>query len=139
MQIYANLVKPHKLALQASTEFPEDQLLHPDARKVNCSKDNCAYELVEKDGPVDAITNGNLRSCGGHIHLGAEILCDSGPAPILAIYVLDLLLGIPSLWLDKDPTSQKRRQLYIRLADTETRIMDSNIDPWAISGWKAPK
>jgi hypothetical protein len=92
--------------------FDDSELKHPDARRVGCAKDFCAYEMQQKDGPVQEISEGNLRSCGGHIHLGADILTSDGPEPILAVYLLDLLVGVPSLWLDKDPTSPKRRAIY---------------------------
>lgn len=111
-QIYADMVRPFRLVPQASVTFPDEQLEHPDARKVGCAKDMCAYELVIKEAPTDAICNGNLRSCGGHIHLGSETLTADGPEPILALYMLDLMLGVPSLWLDQDPSSGMRRRLY---------------------------
>lgn len=111
-QILAGLSKPCKLVAQASAEFADDQLTHPDARRVGCAKDFCAYEMKQKDGPLNEISQGNLRSCGGHIHLGADVLMSDGPEPILAVYMLDLFLGVPSLWLDKDKTSPKRRSLY---------------------------
>lgn len=112
IQTYIELVKPCVLKNYASVMYDDNQLLHEDARKVNCAKDFCAYEMKQKDGPVDQITNGNLRSCGGHIHLGADSLVTNGPEPILTVYMMDLFLGIPSLWLDKDPTSPRRRLLY---------------------------
>lgn len=112
LQIYASMVRPYELITQASHIFNDNELLHPDARKVGCAKDFCAYEMAQKDAPVKEISEGNLRSCGGHIHLGADVLASDGPEPILAVYLLDLLVGVPSLWLDKDPTSPKRRAIY---------------------------
>lgn len=112
LQLYADMVSPFKLTTTASVIFPDSELTHPDARKVGCAKDMCAYELKQKDGPVDEISHGNLRSCGGHIHVGAESIAGDGPEPILFIYMMDLVLGCTSLWLDKDPTSKRRRELY---------------------------
>ncbi|MEI7489634.1 MAG: hypothetical protein WCJ72_19890 [Chryseobacterium sp.] len=112
LQIYANMVKPYQLIPQASVIFNESELNHPDARRVGCAKDFCAYTMQQKNGPVDQITRGNLRSCGGHIHLGHDVLTQDGAEPILAVYLLDLFVGVPSLWLDKDPTSPKRRSIY---------------------------
>ncbi len=109
---YNRLSSPFKLVPQASAVFAEDQLKHEDARKVGCAKDFCAYEMQQKDGPVEEISTGNLRSCGGHIHIGADILQSDGAEPVLMIYMMDLFLGVPSLWLDKDPTSPQRRSLY---------------------------
>lgn len=112
LKIYAKLVRPYKLKPQASVCFPDEELLHPEARIVGCSRDNCAYKLVQVEPPETEIKNGNLRSCGGHIHVGCKSINGDGPEPILFIYLLDLFLGVPSLWLDKDPTSKRRRKLY---------------------------
>ena len=111
LKIFADMVRPLELVTQASATFSNSQLSHQDARRVGCEKDFCAYEMKQKEGPVKEILNGNLRSCGGHIHLGADILTSDGPEPILAVYMLDLFLGVPSLWIDNDPTSSKRRSL----------------------------
>lgn len=112
LQIYADMVKPFKLTPQASINFPESQLRHPDARKAGCAPDNCAYAMKQMEPPKEAMENGNLRSCGGHIHLGSNLLVSDGPEPILAIYALDLFVGISSLFLDRDPTAARRRALY---------------------------
>ena len=72
----------------------------------------CAYELTQKDPPKNIIEKTNLRSGGGHIHVGAKSLVTDGPEPILFVYLMDLLLAVPFLWIDKDKTSAKRRKLY---------------------------
>lgn len=110
--IYADIVKPYKLSVTACVDFPADQLNNEIARKAGCAIDSCAYELKMKDPPKDLIKNGNMRSCGGHIHLGSELLASDGPEPILAIYMLDLFIGVSSLHLDRDPTSLRRRLIY---------------------------
>ena len=111
-KFFAELVDPAKLNTIASADFDDQELKSDAARKVNCAKDTCAYEMNVMDGPVHAIKYGNLRSCGGHIHLGSEILASDGSEPILAVYMLDLILGTTSLWLDKDASSSARRFLY---------------------------
>lgn len=124
LAIYADMVKPFKLTIQASQEYSDEQIQIwpswmsqntgdlPPGLRVGCSPDWCAYEMQMKKAPIALIQNSNLRSCGGHIHLGAEVLRDGGPNSIRAIYMLDIFLGIPSLWLDTDPTSVRRRGLY---------------------------
>jgi len=111
---FAKIVVPYRLATRASAEFPDEELTHPDAIKVNCSPDTCAYSMEMKRLPVDVFERGNLRSCGGHIHLGENFAVknEEGPEPIFTVYMLDLFLGIPSLFLDNDPTSVTRRTLY---------------------------
>lgn len=111
-QIYARMVEPFRLHIQASQNYPEDQLLHPDARKVGCAPDYCAYEMELKEPPVAIIQKTSFRSCGGHVHIGHPALAGDGHEPWLAVYLLDLFVGVPSLWIDHDPTSGPRRSLY---------------------------
>jgi hypothetical protein len=112
LKIYADMVKPYKLAPVACMEFPDQELDSEEARRAGCAPDMCAYEMKQKEPPKDLIQNGNLRSCGGHVHLGSELLASDGPEPILAIYMLDLFVGVPSLHLDFDSTSLRRRIIY---------------------------
>ena len=111
-QIYSKMIRPYKLAVKASEIFPEEELLHEDARRVGCAKEFCAYEMKQQESPISEISQNNLRSCGGHIHIGSDILAGDGPEPVLMVYLLDLFLGVPSLWLDKDLSSPRRRNLY---------------------------
>lgn len=112
LQIYSQLIKPYHLTTKASEIFPDCELVHPDARLVGCAKEFCAYEMKQQESPVSAILNDNLRSCGGHIHLGSKILEGDGAEGILIIYIMDLFLGVPSLWLDSDQSSPRRREIY---------------------------
>lgn len=112
LQIYADMVKPFKLMAAACAEFPAWELEHEEAKNAGCKPDWCAYEVAKKDPPKGEIERGRLRSCGGHIHIGTELMTSSGPEPILGILMLDLFLGVPSVWIDSDPNSIKRRALY---------------------------
>jgi hypothetical protein len=112
LKIYKDLVEPYCLEAKASEIFPDSELNHEDARRVGCAKEFCAYEMKQQESPIDEILNGNLRSCGGHIHLGSPTLQGDGAEPILIVYMMDLFLGVPSLWLDKDESSPRRRKLY---------------------------
>lgn len=112
LSIYTQMVKPHTLQLQASYVFPESELMQEGARKVGCAIESCAYEMKQYKGPIELIAKGSLRSCGGHVHVGDESLMGDGTGSILMIYMMDLFLGVPSLWLDKDPSSIRRRELY---------------------------
>lgn len=123
----AKLVAPLRLTVQASAEYPKAELQHEDALKFGCDPEFCAYEMCVID-PPDAATQ-NFRSSGGHIHIGydggADIV-DSDPIKCeelnLAVMMnrlwiarmCDIVIGIPSLFLDKDPTSKNRRKLYGR-------------------------
>ena len=112
-RLYAKIVHPYKLIPQASQIYPSNQMSHPDARKVGCNIEWCAYQMVEIDDKKteQMIKSTNLRSAGGHVHLGATMLKDQFNQ-IFAVRMLDLFLGIPSIFLDCDPTSAYRKQLY---------------------------
>ena len=101
-------------SVQASGYFPEQELQSEEAKKIGCEPEYCAYELamVPKQD-----FDSNFRSAGGHIHLGYSedefpLRGEDNFSKIWVIRMLDLFLGIPSLWLDTDPSSVKRRSLY---------------------------
>jgi hypothetical protein len=111
LQLYAEMVHPFKLVLQAAHNYDKSELKSPDAVRVGCDPEYCPYEMKIASSPTEEILHGTLRTCGGHIHLGHEVLTE-GNNGILAMYMMDLFLGVPSLWLDKDPTSGIRREMY---------------------------
>jgi hypothetical protein len=115
LKTYASMVKPYKLLPQAAYTYTSDQLLHPDAREVGCKIEWCAYAMcaIEDTKTERIIKKTNFRTAGGHIHLGAEnrILQD-GFMQIFTIRMLDLFLGLPLLYIDKDETAITRRKLY---------------------------
>ncbi len=132
-QRYAQLVAPHRLAVIASALYPEAELLHEEAQEFGCDPEFCAYVLnvIPPPLPEDA---GAFRSAGGHLHIGfnggawfddddddddnysAEELEELNLAvswnSIWVARMADLFIGIPSLSLDRDPTSKDRRKLY---------------------------
>jgi len=113
MGLYAEMVAPHKLVPLAYALYPDSELQTEEARKVGCSPDKCAYKLAEVKAPVKIIENTPNRSGGGHIHLGkASLHNDYGFYLAPTIVLCDLFLGIPSLYIDHDPTSAKRREIY---------------------------
>lgn len=113
LEIYAELVSPLKLTARAYAEYPESELNHPDARRVGCAIDRCAYLVADVKPPKSIIEGTALRSGGGHIHLGSKTLLNEyGLFLAPTIVLMDLFLGIPSLYIDHDPTSAKRRSIY---------------------------
>lgn len=114
LRLYADIVAPYKLIAQSSQDFPSDELDCEDAKKINCTPDVCVYkmkQMVASDATVEAFAMGTLRTCGGHIHVGHDMLLE-GTNPYYFIYLMDLFLGAPSVLMDKDPTSPRRRELY---------------------------
>lgn len=107
----ASVVHPNQLIIQASANYNANQLMHPDARKIGCVPESCAYAMKEMRPPSQKIQNSNLRSAGGHIHIGSKVAQSELPR-YAVVRMLDLFLGLPSIFIDRDPTSTKRKELY---------------------------
>jgi hypothetical protein len=90
----------------ATADFPVEQLLHPHAMVFGCDPDYNAW-LNGKRNPRPKATDRNLRSCGGHVHIGHKF--DDRPSLIQFIKYLDLYLAVPSMLQDQD---DRRRLLY---------------------------
>lgn len=117
------LIYPYAFVPQASATFPENQLQHQDSRVFGCDPEYCAYSLQIVKAPTSI--NG-FRSAGGHIHLGQsegesplnippgedDITVERDWGRLSVIRMMDLIVGLTSVILDKDPTSPARRQLY---------------------------
>ena len=113
-QIYTEMVKPYKLVAQASEIYPASELADEKARNAGCAPDNCAYDIKEKKPKKGILSGTDLRTCGGHVHMGCdgEALHSDYWQCIVTVRLLDLFVGVPSLFIDHDPTSARRRVLY---------------------------
>ncbi len=87
--------------LTASASFDIDQLQTQQAYEFGCDPDFNAY--TQKHNPRPKAKNKQLRSAGGHVHIGTKL------DPINVIKTCDLFLGVPSVILDEDT---ERRKLY---------------------------
>lgn len=99
------------MVVMASADFPDAQLNCKEAREFGCDPDFDPYTMSVNVVPPGA-ADGNLRTCGGHVHIGNDEIAEDIDAQANIAKVMDIFLGIPSLILDKDPTSSRRRQLY---------------------------
>lgn len=100
-----------RMKVQASADFPDSELNCDEARMFGCDPDFDPYEMAVNAVPPDAAMS-NLRTCGGHVHIGSDAVSIDVDHQAGTAKVMDIFLGIPSLLLDKDPTSQRRRELY---------------------------
>ena len=112
---YANVVAPYRLVPRASNTYPLAECEHPAALEFGCDPEMNAYDMREVMPPTCEAGN-TFRSGGGHIHLGHV---DGDVYPLVHVMgrwwltrLLDLFVGLPSILIDNDPTSQARRQLY---------------------------
>lgn len=110
---YAEMVKPLRLNTKAAVVLPDNELRHKDARKAGCNKEWSIYTRKQIPIPSNMMKQSNLRTAGGHIHLGATNgpLQDQVHQPFV-IYMLDLFLAVPALFVDKDQSSIERRRMY---------------------------
>lgn len=105
-----NLVGPKEWSIQISSAilFKEYDLQHPKAQSFGCEPDYNAWTKEENDFVRLSGSKANLRTAGGHIHVGYK-----DPSPEHSIILgraMDVFLGIPSILIDKD--GQERRALY---------------------------
>ena len=107
-----NICNPLQVCDNSSAEFLNSELSHPDARQIGCNPEYCAYELSIIEQPIQIIQNTGFRSAGGHIHLGSKLLFENSLNVIHAVRLLDLIIGIPSIFLDKTIGSEQRKKIY---------------------------
>lgn len=122
LELYAEIVAPNKLTAQAYQKYPDniwkklDPITkEPIAAVAGCAVDNCAYNVRSMEPPKESIQSNTERSAGGHVHLGDERLLDGenyGLWVAPSVVMMDLLIGIPFLFLDLDETGPNRRSIY---------------------------
>ena len=94
----------YEFSKESAVSFPKEELNTPGAQEFGCEPDFDAWRMCENHKPQ--AQDKNLRSAGGHIHVGSTIAKKHGPDTIRA---MDLFLGVPSVVLDD---GKERRQLY---------------------------
>lgn len=92
------------LDVSASQELEADQLTDLKALEFGCEPDFNVWTMDENPRPQ--CDNPNLRSAGGHIHIGLKM---GRMDKITLGRLLDATLGLWSVTVDKD---KRRRQLY---------------------------
>jgi hypothetical protein len=94
----------YEVAIKPSARFDDDQLATPQAQEFGCEPDFNAW-LGGQQNPRPCASDGNLRSCGGHVH----IALDYGQDCLEVIKAMDLFVGCLMLEFDND---EERRELY---------------------------
>jgi len=122
--------------IKPSAHINMKYLADPKAREFGCDPDYNAWTSKINQSPK---SNTNLRTCGGHIHVGYD-----NPDNVVSqflIKAMDLFLGVPSILLDRDI---ERRKMYgkagahrMKSYGTEYRVLsnfwlaDENLVNWA--------
>ena len=99
------LPQGYKVKFISSFHVGSDQLQDPQAKEFGCEPDYNAWQEGEANQKPDV--NTNLRTAGGHIHIGYDHPTHVQNMEI--IRVLDLFLAVPALYLDQD---NLRRSMY---------------------------
>lgn len=110
---------PNKIKICAASFFPEEEIDCKQAKRASCNPEYSAYTLSLVSPPSNLIEQKedyyqfktNLRTSGGHIHLGSDFLND-GINKINVVRMMDLFIAIPSLFLECETKSKKRRSCY---------------------------
>lgn len=111
----------YKLDITSSAHFNNDELLHKEARVFGCQPAYNAYTSKEVFRPDPDDLNG-LRTASYHIHYGWDH--DISVVDLKKfIFLNDIFLGFPALFLDK--TDVLRKQVYGSLG--EHRIKKSKL------------
>ncbi len=85
--------------------FPDAELDNPMAKVFGCDPDYNAWTGHKNPRPKS--DNPNLRSCGGHVHVGYEFATKD--QAMEAMRGMDLFLAVPSVLMDR---GELRKQLY---------------------------
>lgn len=114
------------LVPQAAHLFSNAELDNPEAQRFGCHPEFSAYQDADGDWmvfpPPDPQEIGNLRVCGGHIHIGRDdfkqvVVKEDTPllsfaSQLRIARMLDFTLGLALTYLDQDPTNITRKAVY---------------------------
>lgn len=89
----------------SAVSFPACELEDPRAWEFGCEPDYNAW--TNKVNPKPRAMDRNLRSCGGHVHVGYNF--PNNEAKLKFIQFMDLYAGVPSQAMD---SGVERRKLY---------------------------
>ncbi len=116
----AKIVSPNRLTVRAYAKYPEKELDHREAKKFGCDPDFSAWPNEDGILTMNSVDGSKAfepyRSAGGHWHVGhkpdTQEMLSNGYGKIEIVKMLDVFMGIPSVLLDNDATSNERRSLY---------------------------
>lgn len=94
----------YTLSPVSAVSFDDEELQDPRALEFGCEPDFNAW--TEDVNPKPKAEDVNLRSCGGHVHVGFD---KTKADKLTVIKLMDLFMGVPSILMDN---GEKRKQLY---------------------------
>lgn len=100
------LMYNYEIVNLSAASFPAEELTSDAAKEFGCDPDFNAWTGSKNPRPKAA--DPNLRSCGGHVHVGYDTTKAAFDQAAL-IRAMDLYLGVPSVLMDN---GELRKQLY---------------------------
>lgn len=132
----SNLVNPLRLTILPAGKYPDEEVQHRDAQKFGCDADFCAYTLSVNAAPP--VPPDGFRTAGGHIHIGFEggvgEELDTDWKRLWIVRMLDLFLGVPSIFMDNSKEAIVRRELYGK-AGCHRRCVDYGVEYRSMSNF----
>lgn len=129
----------YEFSKESAVSFPQEELMTPEAQMFGCEPDFDAWRECVNEKPC--AEDKNLRSAGGHIHVGSDLAINN---PVAVIRAMDLFLGVPSTQLD---AGTLRRELYGKAGCFRAKsygaeyrtlsnfwIFDDSLIQWAFEG-----
>ena len=129
----------YEFSKESAVSFPQEELMTPEAQMFGCEPDFDAWRECVNEKPC--ADDKNLRSAGGHIHVGSDLAINN---PVAVIRAMDLFLGVPSTQLD---AGTLRRELYGKAGCFRAKsygaeyrtlsnfwIFDDSLIQWAFEG-----
>ena len=90
----------------SAASFPDEELNNPAAREFGCDPDFNAWRGGRRN-PRPAAPDPNLRSAGGHVHVGHKL--NSMREIVAGVKYMDMYLGVASTLMDQ---GELRKMLY---------------------------
>lgn len=106
----SSLIFPARFKIQPADYMPEIELEDKDSTSIGCEPEYDVYSLQMVVPPQDVITKTSFRTAGGHIHLGFQN--EDVYELFDVVRMMDLFIGIPSIFLDTHEMSKFRRKIY---------------------------
>ena len=129
----------YEFSKESAVSFPQEELMTPEAQMFGCEPDFDAWRECVNEKPC--ADDKNLRSAGGHIHVGSDLAINN---PVAVIRAMDLFLGVTSTQLD---AGTLRRELYGKAGCFRAKsygaeyrtlsnfwIFDDSLIQWAFDG-----
>lgn len=96
----------HFVNVSATSDWSKEDMARPEAHQFGCDPDFNAWLNGERN-PRPKATDTQLRTCGGHVHVGIKLA--NKQQMLTAVKMMDLFLSVPACIMDH---GELRKQLY---------------------------